>query len=460
MPDESAPNGQLDRELNYYRRECNDLGARLLRLQEEQSLAFREARRSRTVAKLIREAYRLVDAAVDPHEIAGPMLEIVVDNAMCDRAALMREEPPDSGRFHLVHAIGLPADPAANPTLVPGPPAFFFTTAQTRIEPPAYELTGILQLPYICWAYDRPSGQALIIGNRLESNVSRPFEAGDQELVDGALSVYLDVLIRKQAEHALRTAKQAAEDAGNARATFLATLSHELRSPLNSIIGFSEIMSSRSGYRLSGRQYGDYADQILESGNQLLALINDILEYSAIAKGLPALDLKWAPLAEILGTAIRAAAPMGAKGGVTLSVTPIAPALEILVDLRRFRQILSNLLSNAIKFTPSGGAVTICAASPPEGGLEVSVQDTGVGMRPEDIPTALEPFRQVENVYTRSVQGTGLGLPITRGLVEAHGGRLRIHSTPGGGTQAVVVLPEECVRQQTRGDSTGMPPAS
>lgn len=200
-PSHATTLGRLERELAYYRRECNDLGARLLRLQEEQSSAFREARRSRTVAKLIREAHRLADTGVPSDELAGPVIEIIVDNTMCDRAALLSESPVGSGLFTVLRAIGLGEQPLAV-SVVPDPPSFFFTTAQTPLESPAYELTSILQLPYVLWAYDRSTGYALIIGNRLEANVSRPFEPGDQELIEGGLSVYLDVLARRRAEEA------------------------------------------------------------------------------------------------------------------------------------------------------------------------------------------------------------------------------------------------------------------
>ena len=152
---------ELERELNYYRREYNDLGARVLRLQEEQSKAFREARRSRTVAKLIREAYRLVDRASVTDEIGTLMLEIIVDNTMCDRTAILRQLPND-GHFAVTHVLGFGQEPAPVTVTVPSAPVFFFTTSQTRLEPPAYQLTGILRLPYILWAFDPSSGYAMI----------------------------------------------------------------------------------------------------------------------------------------------------------------------------------------------------------------------------------------------------------------------------------------------------------
>jgi len=205
--------GQLERELAYYRRECNDLGARLLRIQEEQSVAFREARRSRTVAKLIREAYRVADAGVSSAAIGLPMLGIVVENVMCDGAAFLSERQPGSGLFDITHAIGVSEKSLADPVAVPNAPAAFFTTSRSSLESPAYELVSILQLPFIFWCYDRVSGNALILGNRLENNVNRPFEAGDQELIEGALSVYLDVRGRKQIEVALREAQAILERA-------------------------------------------------------------------------------------------------------------------------------------------------------------------------------------------------------------------------------------------------------
>ncbi len=286
--------GQLERELAYYRRECNDLGARLLRLQEEQSQAFREARRSRTVAKLIREIHRLADTGLGPDELGGPILEVIVENAICDGAALLLEDPSGSGRFVLSHVIGL-NEPSTEPTFVPGAPTFFLTTSQTPLEPPAYELTGILRLPYILWAYDRSSGHALIIGNRSEANISRAFEPGDQELIEGALSVYLDVLARKRGEMQLREAKEAAEVArceaeearavaelaAHAKSDFLAAMSHEIRTPMTSVLGMADLLGNE---RLGERQHR-YVQTIRASGRHLLALINDILDFSRIEFG-------------------------------------------------------------------------------------------------------------------------------------------------------------------------------
>ncbi len=232
----------------------------------------------------------------------------------------------------MTHAIGL-REKATTPITLPSVPDFFFTTAQSRIEPPAYELTGILQLPYVLWAYDRTTGQALMIANRSEANVSRAFEAGDQELIEGGLSVYIDVLARKQAEQELRRAMRAAEQADEAKAAFLATLSHELRTPLNAIIGLADILSAKRPSALTPERSVAYATEIAGSGRHLLRLINDILDYSGIARGHLAIQPEWIRLEHAVGAAVRAAHGMAAERGVTLSMSPIDPAFGLLVDL-------------------------------------------------------------------------------------------------------------------------------
>lgn len=440
--------GKLDRELAYYRRECNDLGARLLRLQEEQSQAFREARRSRTVAKLIREAHRLADHCATPEEIGASMLGMIVENTLCDRAAFVRREaaPVGTELFRVIHSAGFGADPPAEFASVPNAPGFFLTTSRTVIESPAYELTGILSLPYVLWAHDRVSGHALILGNQSEANVSRPFEAGDQELVEGALSVYVDVLARKEAEMALRIAKATAEEASALRARFIATLSHELRTPLNSIIGFSGMMLPGSSYRLNDTQRAEYAQQINESGGVLLALINDILDYSALAKVAPQLSLAWQKAEALIGASARELGALAIQNQVNLDMRRVEPGMELLVDPLRFRQVMNNLLSNAVKFTASGGLVSVSARLRPDGDAEIVVRDTGIGMKAEDIPRALEPFQQIDGGLARSFPGTGLGLPIAKGLIAAHGGELRIVSEPGEGTAVTIQLPATAVR--------------
>jgi signal transduction histidine kinase len=436
--------GELERELNYYRREYNDLGARVLRLQEEQSRAFREARRSRTVAKLIREAYRLVDRASATDEIGTLMLEIILDNTMCDRAAILRQLPSD-GHFAITHTLGFGHEPAPVTVVVPSPPLFFFTTSQTRLEPPAYQLSGILRLPYVLWAFDPSSGYAMIIGNRSEGNVSRPFERGDQELIEGALSVYADIVYRKQVEGDLRAAKREADEARAGQSTFLASLSHELRTPLNAIIGFSEVIRDGLLGSPAMAKYTEYAADIHDSGHHLLSLINDILDLSRMEKGEIVLYEEKVDLIDIITATMNSMKPLADKKGLSLDAAINQKLPRVRVDPRRLRQILTNLLGNAIKFTPPGGRVEVRATARAGQSLILEVEDTGIGIAPQDIPKALKPFRQLDNVYSRLYSGSGLGLPICKSLIEHHGGSLELRSQPDHGTTVTIELPPERV---------------
>jgi signal transduction histidine kinase/ActR/RegA family two-component response regulator len=440
--------GQVERELAYYRRECNDLGARLLRLQEEQSQAFREARRSRTVAKLIREANRLADTGITPDELGGPVLEIIVENAMCDRAALLREDAVGSERFHVTHAVGVGDGLAAATVTIPHPPTFFFTTARTPPKPPARELTGILQLPYVLWAYDRASGQALIIGNRSEANVSRAFEAGDQELIEGGLSVYLDVLARKRAETQLREAKEAAEaahrDAEEARAaaeraagaksSFLAAMSHEIRTPLTSVLGMADLLATED---LAERQNG-YVEAIRASGRHLLTILNDILDFSRIEADRLELERIDFSLGAVLGELRSLVAPQAAERdlAVAFELDERAPPM-VRGDPTRLRQVLFNLLGNALKFTREG-RISVAARQTARDGqvahLRFEVGDTGVGIPPERQAALFEPFSQHDASTMRRYGGTGLGLAICKRLVEAMGGAIGVESAPEAGS--------------------------
>jgi signal transduction histidine kinase len=443
---------QLERELLYYRRECNELGARLLRLQEEQSQSFREARRSRTVAKLIREAYQLVDREIAGDAIGDSMLEIIVSNATCDRAAFLKETFPSSGRFQVVQAVGCGNEQATAEITVLPTPHFFFTTARSILEPPAFVLIDILRLPYILWAYDHGTGYALIIGNQSESNVSRPFEAGDQEFVEGALHVYLDVLMRKTAETELKLAKALAEEASNMRTRFMATLSHELRTPLNSIIGFSQLLLKKGEKAPTAPQTEEYAAQIFEAGNNLLTLINSILDYSSLTNSRPVLKKEWVSVSTLLHKTVKAFASDLLHKKIMVNIFEPDTALELHVDYTRFRQILTNLISNAIKFSLPGGEIQLSASLTDYGGVSIKVRDSGIGMRPEDTSRAVEPFVQVENVLRRGTQGTGLGLSIAKDLCEVHGGFLEMSSELGAGTTATVIMPAASVRRMAAAD--------
>jgi signal transduction histidine kinase len=238
----------------------------------------------------------------------------------------------------------------------------------------------------------------------------------------------------------LTKALDAAAAASQAKSQFLATMSHELRTPLNAIIGFSELVKSEMFGPLGDTRYKGYVNDVHRSGKHLLALVNDVLDFSKIDAGHLTLQEDQIDVNETLATSLRMVESQATNGGVTLE-REIAHDLPILrADERRVRQILLNLLSNAVKFTPRGGKVRLIAFSD-DNEFVVQVADNGIGMAKEDIPRALERFGQLDGDLNRKYEGTGLGLPLTKKLVELHGGRLDIDSALCVGTKVTVAFP-------------------
>ena len=248
---------------------------------------------------------------------------------------------------------------------------------------------------------------------------------------------------RIEAERARTEAERArtAADAANAaKSLFLANMSHELRTPLNAILGFSEVTRDALIGPLDAR-YREYARDVHASGQYLLRLINDILDTSKIEVGRMELRAEPVDLDELVRECRRLLLEKAHDRNVTI-LTDIPTGLPwLMADRLRIKQIVLNLLSNAVKFTPAGGQVWVSARLPERGGLDLTIADTGIGMKPEDIPLALEPFRQVDNTYARRYEGTGLGLPLSKTLIELHGGTLTVESRLNVGTTVKIWLP-------------------
>lgn len=443
MSEQSSDDRQ--RVLEFYIQQCNDLGARVLRLQEEQSRAHRESRRSRTTAKMVREAYGLVDINATTEVVGKRILDIVIENALCDRSAILKFDA-EHQIFTVQYMLGSSDRRKPRPMPLVNPPSFYFTTSKTDDVSPATELRAMLGVPYILWAFDPASGYALILGNQSEANVARPFEPDDRQLVEGALNVFTDIVQRARTEADLRKARIAVEEASATKLSFLANLSHELRTPLNAVIGFAEMLRDETFGPLGSSKYKQYADGIYSSGNHLLSLINDILDFSRLEAGKDPLheeimDLRHAAIAAL--TTVETAAR---TKDIAISIDIEEDAPLLLADARRVRQILINLMANSVKFTQAGGQISVAAQIEADGGLLLSVSDNGIGIAPDDIPTALEPFGQVGSIYTRDQPGAGLGLPLCKALIERHEGSLFIQSELGRGTVINVRFPKRRVR--------------
>jgi signal transduction histidine kinase len=287
--------------------------------------------------------------------------------------------------------------------------------------------------------------------NRLQDEELRVFRAdtGEERIValkgrvlfseDGiamrAIGTMADITKRRHHEKELADAKSAAEAANHAKSQFLASMSHELRTPLNAIIGFSDMIRQRTFGPISQHRYEGYIEDIHKSGEHLLSLINDVLDMAKIEAGKLELHRERVDLHQAAERALLFVAPQANAAGVTLS-TAIAPGLWLRADHRAIRQILTNLLSNAVKFTPSGGTIRVFGRRLANGTLALGVEDDGLGMTRDGIMTALQPFGQVERAATVEGAGTGLGLPIVKSLIEAHGAVFHIESAPGSGTRA------------------------
>jgi hypothetical protein len=259
----------------------------------------------------------------------------------------------------------------------------------------------------------------------------------------GSIMLLSDFTLVKEREESLRRATRAAEAANAANAAktrFLANMSHELRTPLNAIIGFSEIINGQLFGIIGNDRYLEYSGDILRSGRHLLEVINSVLDLARSESGKMMLDIQPTDMSEVLLDCVTMVREEITAAGLGFEMSGLDRKLPLSGDPAKLRQIFLNLLSNAIKFTPKGGRVWL-EAEITQGGVAVTVGDSGIGMSPEDIDVAMQPFGQVDNRLERRYEGTGLGLPLTRALVELHGGAMTFDSAREQGTKVTVAFP-------------------
>lgn len=255
---------------------------------------------------------------------------------------------------------------------------------------------------------------------------------------------YIEELQRVREE--LIKKSEAAESANRAKSEFLACMSHELRTPLNAVIAFSEILKEEMFGPLGNQKYLEYARDIFGSGSHLLSIINDILDLSKAEAGMITLQKDKVNIGDAVNDCVGLVKERAGKNGVTIDVKVQDTLPLLLMDELRLKQILINLLSNAVKFTPEGGHVNIAAHTVKKNDkiadLFITILDTGIGMEPHHIPRAIEKFGQLDTGLNRKFEGTGLGLPLTKKLVELHQGNLTIESEVNKGTTVTLHFPE------------------
>jgi len=241
----------------------------------------------------------------------------------------------------------------------------------------------------------------------------------------------------------IHQAKEAADSANRTKSEFLANMSHELRTPLNAIMGFSEIIKDEMFGPLQVPQYLEYVRDIYNSGSHLLEIINDILDLSKVEAGKFELVEEEVNLGKILEAVCNLTKGRAEEKGLEIKIVLPDDFPKLFADQRSLKQMLLNLTSDAIKFTNGAGVIRIKAGAAANGDVEIAVQDNGIGIAPEDMDKVFTPFGQLDSALARENQGTGLGLPLVRAMIELHGGELSLESTPGNGTTARLSLPAE-----------------
>lgn len=272
----------------------------------------------------------------------------------------------------------------------------------------------------------------------LEADTDITLRKGAEENVRKWNTQLEEVVMERTAN--LRAAKEQAERADRAKSDFLANMSHELRTPLNAIIGFSQLLIDGRAGPLNPEQK-EYLTDVLTSGSHLLNLLSDILDVTKISAGRLELNPQAFSIRQAIDQSCAAAQPMSSKKNITITTDAPADNDIVCLDRVRFMQVLQNLLSNAVKFTPENGTVNITVLFDEQRRIRLQVKDTGIGIGKNDLPRLFHEFEQVDSGFAKRQRGTGLGLALTKKIIELQQGSISVESEPGRGSTFTVILP-------------------